>query len=221
MSRSEASMRCSAARARSIARSLRSRALRLRPAIFLRMCSLQRRDDVKEVVSLLLVHFDLPHPSVRVCLGDHALCLSKFRFVDFQEADIRAKVSAVQASVRMRTRTGDNRYGAVTICERLSENVAGEPLEVASVERSIFRYRFPGHIDQGSLQVLRQFFFHGGVMDVRIAACHLRSEMTEIALDDVVGHAQIDHARSDRVAELMGLKAKELAIRISDFMVVS
>jgi hypothetical protein len=84
------------------------------------MCSL------KEVVSLLLVHFDLPLPSVRVCLSDHSLCLSKFRLVDFQEADIRAKVSAVQASVRMRTWTGDNRYGAVTICERLSENVSGE-----------------------------------------------------------------------------------------------
>src|SRR5713101_7483830 len=94
-------MRCGAARARSIACSLRIRALRLRPAIFLRMCSLQGRDDVKEVVSLLLVHFDLPHPSVRVCLGDHPLCLSKLRLVDFQEADIRAKVSAVQAGVRM------------------------------------------------------------------------------------------------------------------------
>src|SRR5258708_37316403 len=95
MFRSEASMRCSAARARSIVCSLRSRALRLRPAIFLRMCSLQRRDDVKEVVSLLLVHFDLPHPSARICLGDHSLCLSKLRLVDFEEADIRAKVSTV------------------------------------------------------------------------------------------------------------------------------
>ena len=182
---------------------------------------LQGRDDVEEVVSFSFVHFDLPHPSILVCLGDHPLRLSKFPFVNLKKADIRAKVSAVQASVRMRTRTGDNRYGAVTICERLSENVASEPLEITGVEQSIFWDRFPGHIDQRPLQIFGQFLFHGGVVDVRVTACHLRSEMAEVALDDVVGHTQVDHARSDRVAELMGLKAKELAIRTSYFMVVS
>jgi hypothetical protein len=44
--------------------------------------------------------------------------------------------------------------------------------------------------------------------------------MAEVALDDVVGHTQINHSRSDRVAELMGLKAEELAIRIPYFMLV-
>jgi len=52
------------------------------------MCSLQGRDDLKEVASLLLVHFDVPHPSVRVCLGDHPLCLSKLSLVYLKEADI-------------------------------------------------------------------------------------------------------------------------------------
>src|SRR5258708_21504843 len=92
---------------------------------------------------------------------------------------------------------------------------------MTSVERSIVRHRFSCHVDQSSLQVFRQFFFHGGVMDVCVTTCHLRPEMAEVALDDVVGHTQINHARSDRVTELMGLKAEELAIRVSYFMVVS
>src|SRR5580704_9118857 len=98
MSRSEAFMRCNAAGARSIACSLRSRALFLRPLVFLRMCLLQGRDDFEEVVSFSFVHFDLSHPCVRVCVGDHSLCLSKLCLVDFEEADIRAKVAAVQTS---------------------------------------------------------------------------------------------------------------------------
>src|SRR5258707_14613436 len=118
MSRSEASIRCNAARARSIACSLRSRALFLRPLVFLRMCLLQGRDDLEEAVSFSFVHFDLPHPSGLVCFGDHPLCLSKLCLVDFDEANIRAKVGAVQASVRMWTGTGN---GAVTVRERLSE----------------------------------------------------------------------------------------------------
>jgi hypothetical protein len=96
---------------------------------------LQGRDDFDEVASLSLVHFGLPHPSVRVCFGDHLLCLSKFRLVHLKKADIRAKVSAVQTCIRMRTRPRDDRYGAVAVCECLRENVAGEPLEIAIVEK--------------------------------------------------------------------------------------
>src|SRR5947207_796599 len=73
-----ASIRCCAARARPIACSLRSRALCLRPVVFLRMELFQGRDDVDEVVSLSLVHFDLANASMLICLGDHPLCLSKF-----------------------------------------------------------------------------------------------------------------------------------------------
>src|SRR5258705_12934482 len=120
----------------------------------------------------------------------------------------------------MRARTGDNRYGTVTVGERLSENIASEPLEITGVEGSIFGHCSPGDIDQRSLQIFRQFLFHCGVMDVRVATRHFRPEMAEVALNDVVGHTQIDHARSDCVAELMGLKTEELAIRVSYFMVV-
>ena len=85
---------------------------------------LQGRDHVAEVFSFSFVHLNLPNPSVLVCLGDHALCLSKFRFVHLKEADIRAKVSAVQTCIRMRTRPRKDRYGAVAVCECLCENVA-------------------------------------------------------------------------------------------------
>jgi hypothetical protein len=54
-------------------------------------------------------------------------------------------------------------------------------------------------------------------MDVRITTCHLRPEMAQLALDDVVRHTQIDHSCSDRVAELMGLKTEQFSIRISYF----
>jgi len=47
----------------------------------------QGRDDVDEVVSLSLVHFDLANASMLICLGDHPLCLSKFRLVHLKKAD--------------------------------------------------------------------------------------------------------------------------------------
>jgi hypothetical protein len=59
-----------------------------------------------EVVSLGFVHFDLPHPSVRGCFAAHSLC-PKLCLVHVKKADIGAKMSAVQAGVRMRTRACD------------------------------------------------------------------------------------------------------------------
>jgi len=53
---------------------------------------LQKRDDIDEVISFAIVHFDLPRPSVRGCFGDHPLCVSKLCLVDFEKADICAKV---------------------------------------------------------------------------------------------------------------------------------
>src|SRR5262245_35858090 len=92
MSRSEASIRCNAAKARSIACSLRRRALCLRPIVFLRMCSLQGRDDVHEVISFAFIHFDLPCPTVCGCLGDHSLGLPKLCLMRLKKADIGAEV---------------------------------------------------------------------------------------------------------------------------------
>ncbi len=62
ISRSDASIRWRAAKARCIALLLRSRALRLRPSVFLGMCSPQRCDDIDQVVSFPLIHFDLTCP---------------------------------------------------------------------------------------------------------------------------------------------------------------
>ena len=76
ISRSEASIRCRAAKARCLALWLRSRVLRLSPSKFLATCSLQRGDDVDQVVSLSLIHFDLPCPSIRIGLGDDSLCVA-------------------------------------------------------------------------------------------------------------------------------------------------
>ena len=58
-------------------------------------------------------------------------------------------------------------------------------------------------------------------MNVGVTACHLRPKMAKIPLDEVVRHTQIDHACSNGVAELMGLKAEELAIRVSYLVFVS
>jgi hypothetical protein len=111
---------------------LRCRALCLRPVVFLCMRSLQGRDDVDEVIPFAFIHFDLPCPSVRRCFGDHSICLSKFTLVCLKKADISAKVSTVQTGIRMRTRACDDGYRTVDVCERLSENVSREPLEIAS-----------------------------------------------------------------------------------------
>lgn len=55
--------------------------------MFLRMCSFQRRDDIDEVVSLAIVHFDLPHPPVRDCFAEHSLCFPKLCLVYVRKAD--------------------------------------------------------------------------------------------------------------------------------------
>ncbi len=67
--RSELSIRLSAIMAGCIASSRRKRALRFSPSMFLCICSLQRGDDVDQVVSFLFVHLDLPGPSVRFRLS--------------------------------------------------------------------------------------------------------------------------------------------------------
>lgn len=77
----------------------------------------------------------------------------------------------------MWTGTGDNGNGAVTVRERLSENVPREPLEIASVERSAVGGGFPRHVHQDALEVLKQFLLHRGVMNVRVTSGHLRPEM--------------------------------------------
>src|SRR2546428_14113827 len=108
-------MRWNAAVARASAASVRSRALRLRPSVFLCMCSLQRRNDVHKIVSLLFIHFDLPSPPVRIRFANHALRLAQFRLVDIEEAGIGTEMGAVQAGIRVRARPGNNGYRAVTV----------------------------------------------------------------------------------------------------------
>ena len=44
--------------------------------------------------------------------------------------------------------------------------------------------------------------------------------MAEIALDDLVRHAKVQHTRSDSVAELVRLEAEQLAVRIADIVVI-
>jgi hypothetical protein len=83
--------------------SLRNRALRSRPSIFLGLCWLQRRDDVDQVVSLLFVYLALPCPSILIGLGDDSLCFAQLCLMSIEEARIRAKMSAVQTRIRMRT----------------------------------------------------------------------------------------------------------------------
>jgi hypothetical protein len=47
-------------------------------------------------------------------------------------------------------------------------------------------------------------------MDVSVPARHLRPLVTQVALDDVVWHAEIDHACPNSVTELMRLEAEQL-----------
>src|SRR5271166_1541942 len=115
ISRSHISIFCKAATARCIALSLRSRTLRLRPSVFLSMWSLQRCDDVDQVVSLPLIHFDLPSPSIRVGLRDDSLRIAQLRLMHIEEGGVGAEVSAIQTRIRMRTRPGNDRNGAVAV----------------------------------------------------------------------------------------------------------
>jgi len=57
-------------------------------------------------------------------------------------------------------------------------------------------------------------------MDVCIPVRHLWSKMAEVALNEVVGNAKVDHSRSDGVAELMRLEAEKFARGVPDLMVV-
>ena len=128
---------------------------------------------------------------------------SQLRLMHIEEAGVRAEVSAVQTCIRMRTWPGNHGDGTVAVCQSLGKDVASEPAEVAGIEWAVFLHYFAGHIYQRSLQIFGEFFPHRGVMDVCVTARHLRPEMAEIALNEVMGHAEVDHSRSDRVAELM------------------
>src|SRR5580704_5714599 len=121
----------------------------------------------------------------------------------------------------MRTWPGNNRNSAVPIWQGLSQHVAREPAQIACVERPFFRHHLACHIHQRPLQVLREFLPHGGVMNVRVTVRHLRSEMAQIALNEVVGNAEVDHSRSDGMAKLMRLEAEEFAVGVADLMVIS
>lgn len=120
----------------------------------------------------------------------------------------------------MKTWPGNNRNGAVAIWQGLSKHVAREPAQITGVERPFFRHHLACHIHQRPLQVLREFLPHGGVMDVRVTVRHLRPKMAEVALNKVVGNAEVDHSCSDGVAKLMGLEAEEFAVGVADLMVV-
>jgi hypothetical protein len=59
------------------------------------MFSLQRCDDADQVVSLPLIHFDLPCPSIRAGFGDDSLGIAQLRLMHIEEAGVRAEVSAI------------------------------------------------------------------------------------------------------------------------------
>src|SRR5271157_4641118 len=103
----------------------------------------------------------------------------------------------------MRTWPGNNRNRAVAVWQGLSQHVAREPPQITCVERSLFWHDFASDINQRSLQVLGEFFPHRCVMNVRVPARHLRPEMAQVALNEVVGHAEVDHSRSNGMAKLM------------------
>src|SRR5208282_4638533 len=81
--------------------------------------------------------------------------------------------------------------------------------------------RLARHIHQCSLQVLGEFFPHRGVMDMRIPVRHLWPKMPEVALNEVVGNAKVDHSRSYSVAKLMRLEPEEFAVGVADLILVS
>src|SRR3984885_37213 len=119
-----------AAVARCIACSLRLRALRFRPSVFLTMTCLQGCDDVDEACSFSRVHFALSHPSVRVRLGDYPLGLVQFGAMHFEKRGIRPEVRKVEAGVRVWTRTSHDWYRAVAVRQSLSQDAASQPLQV-------------------------------------------------------------------------------------------
>ncbi len=64
------------------------------------------------------------------------------------------------------------------------------------------------------------FSFISDIVDMCVAARHLRPLVAQVALDDVVRNSEIDHARSNRVAELMRLEAEQLAVGVPDVVIV-
>ncbi len=176
------------------------------------MMSLQCRDDVDEICSFPRVHLALSHPSVRVRLGDNPLGLVQFGAMHFEERGVRPEVRTVEAGVRVRTRTSHDWDRTVAIRQSLSQHAASEPLQIGRVVDPILCNHFAGDIDQRAFQILRQFVLHGGVVDMGVAARHLRTLVAEITLDDVVRNSEIDHARSNGVTELMRLEAEQLAV---------
>ena len=180
------------------------------------MMSLQGRDDVDKICSFPRVHLALSHPSVRVRLGDDPLGLVQFGAMHFEERGIRPEVRTVEAGVWVRTRTRHDGDRAVAIRQSLSQGAASESLQIGRVVDPILCNHFAGDIDQRAFQILRQFVLHGGVVDMGVAARHLRTLVAEITLDDVVRNSKIDHTGSNSVTKLKRLETEQLAVRSAD-----
>jgi hypothetical protein len=65
-----------------------------------------------------------------------------------------------------------------------------------------------GDIHDPSAQKLLQLRSQSLIVKVGIAVSHLRCFVTEVPLIDMLRHIEVDHARTNRVPELMGLKMK-------------
>ena len=134
--------------ARCTAPSLRDRALRFRPSVLLPMIGPQGCDDVDEARSFSQVHLDLAHPTVRICFRYNSLRLVKFSAMHFQKGGVRSKVSAVEASIRMRARPCHNWDNTIAIGQRLREDAASKPLEIGAIAHPIFWDCLARRIDQ-------------------------------------------------------------------------
>jgi len=56
---------------------------------------------------------------------------------------------------------------------------------------------------------------------MRIPVRHLWPKMAEVALNEVVGNAKVDHSGSHSVAKLMRLEPEEFAVGVADLILVS
>jgi hypothetical protein len=79
------------------------------------MVGLQGCNDVDEACSFSLVHLHLSHPAVRIGFRDDSLCFVEFGAMHFEERGVGAEMSAVEASIRVRTRSSYDWDGAVAI----------------------------------------------------------------------------------------------------------
>jgi len=77
------------------ASSLRDRAPRFRPSVFLTMTCLQGCDHVDEACSFSRVHLTLPHPAVLIRIRDDSLRLAEFGSMHFEKGGVCSEVSAV------------------------------------------------------------------------------------------------------------------------------